>query len=191
VGRLWGPQCHFQKSISFWVRSGLHRVRSGLHWASSGADTRFQSGHLLLRSRCDAGGRAGAVRLSAGVVILVQVFGTHTGRGGCVALRVGGLGAVGLGNTGRSDEYAQVLPGCHGTVRLCDKAGRYWARPPFLSLITSRFLCPAKGHAPAHVTAAGTESPASPEPQEVPQRAGSVTGFGPIRPLVKSGPDPN
>jgi hypothetical protein len=101
-----------------------------MHWESSGADTRFQGGYLLLRSaRGEAGGRAGAVRLSAGVVILVQVLGTHTGRSGRVALRVGGLGAVGLGNTEISDEYARVLPDCHVTVRLCDKAGPRWARP--------------------------------------------------------------
>jgi hypothetical protein len=122
--------CHFQKSTAYWVRSGLHRVRSGLHWESSGADTRFQGGYLLLRSaRGEAGGRAGAVRLLAGVVILVQVLGTHTGHSGRVALRVGGLGAVGLGNTERSDEYARVLPDCHVTGRLCDKAGPCWVRP--------------------------------------------------------------
>ena len=56
--------CHFQKSIAFWVRSGLQRVRSGMHWESSGVYKRFQGGHLLLRSaRGEAGGRAGAVRL--------------------------------------------------------------------------------------------------------------------------------
>src|SRR5512135_2240160 len=99
-------------------RSGLQRVRSGLHWESSGADTHFQGWHLLLRS---ARGRAGAARLSAGVVILVQVLGAHIGHGGHVAFRVEGLGAIGLENTERSDEYAHVLPDCHVTGRLCDK----------------------------------------------------------------------
>ena len=89
---LSGPGCHFQKSIAFWVRSGLQRVRSGMHWESSGADTRFQGGHLLLRSaRGEAGGRAGAVRLLAGVVILVQVLGdSHRPRRAC---RVAGRGS--------------------------------------------------------------------------------------------------
>jgi hypothetical protein len=44
-------------------------------------------------------------------------------------LRAEGLGAVGLGNTEISDEYAHVLPDCHVTVRLCDKAGPCWVRP--------------------------------------------------------------
>jgi hypothetical protein len=101
-----------------------------MHWESSGADTRFQGGHLLLRSaRGEADGRAGAVRLSPGVVILVQVLGAHTGHGERVALRVGDLGAVGLGNTEISDEYAHILPDCHVTGRLCDKAGPCWVRP--------------------------------------------------------------
>jgi hypothetical protein len=118
-------------------RSRLHsgsevactRVRSGVHGESSGADTRFPGGHVSWGSaRGEAGGQAGAVRLSAGVVILVLVLGVHTG-GERVALRVEGLGAAGLGNTEISDEYAHVLPDCHVTARLCNKAGPCWVRP--------------------------------------------------------------
>src|SRR4051794_39322732 len=60
------------------------RVRSGVHGESSGADTRPPGGHVSWGSaRGAAGGQAGAVRLSAGVVILVQVLGAHTSGGTC------------------------------------------------------------------------------------------------------------
>ena len=51
-----------------------------------------------------------------------DTWGSHRPRPAC-RVWVGGLGAVGLGNTEISDEYAHVLPDCHVTVRLCDKAG--------------------------------------------------------------------
>ena len=124
-GPAFGVVCHFQKSIAFWVRSGLQWVRSGLHRESSKAAMRCRDRHLLSRpAGGGGGGRAGVVRLSTGVLIF----------GGRVALWVGGLGAVGLGNTEISVEDAHVLPDCHGTGRLCDRAGPRRARPRFCHL---------------------------------------------------------